>query len=241
MVVNGPHSGDFSIIVITSIVAIGLLSGFIQLSLTLLLFVKHGAVFQNLDDSLEFAFLSDALRENTVLANAWVLSFIPSFTILVCVLASYFWLYRRFVELLFMCITSFLAQLGLLFVVFFDNVNNEGLHLVGVTAVLVGFVVMHTQVIHCDWGLRQWTWHPSKIVDSVMLVLTMVSTVVFIWNFFLPEPANANAVLITPKNLCVLAEWVMLGSLMFFQLNLPARAVRIAMHISTKCAGKVSQ
>jgi hypothetical protein len=232
MVVNEPHSDTFSIIVITSLVSIGLLSGFIQLSLTLLLFVKHGAVFQNPDDSLEFVFLSDALRENTVLANAWMFSFIPSFTILVCVLTSYFWLYRRFVELLFVYITSVAAQTGLIFIVFFDNIDHDELHLVGVTALMAGFTLMHVQVIHFDWGLLQLTWHPSKIVDIVMLMIALVSSVIFVWNVFLPWEKTANDVFISTRNLCVLAEWVLLGALVFFQLNLPARAVRIAMHIA---------
>jgi hypothetical protein len=216
------HRGDFSIVVITSLVSIGLLSAFSQLSLTLLLFAKHGAVFHTKNGSLYFAFLSDSLRTNSVLANAWVLSFIPSFTILVCVLTSYFWMYRRYAFVAVTCLTSIFAQLGLLFVIFFDNINHLEWHYVGVVIAVIGFLLMHVLLIHSDWAMLQKTWHPSIIFDSLLVFISTVGIFTFSVSIFLPYA----------KNTSVIAEWILLIILMLLQLNLPARAVRIALHVA---------
>ena len=220
---------DFSLIAITSLVSIGLLSAFLQCTLTILLFAKHGAVFYSDQNSYSFAFLSDALRTDSVLANAWTLSFIPSLTIIVCVLTSYFWINQRFrlwacMQVAVTCFGSALTHFGLLLIIFFDNKKHNFHHCVGVAAAVGGFLIMHILIIHSDWEILRRTWHPSILIDSILIILALVSVIMF--------AATASLHDKTGMQICVLSEWVLLVILISLQLNLPARAVRIALYVT---------
>jgi hypothetical protein len=222
--------GDFSSIVVNSIVSIGLISAFIQISLTILLFAKHGAIFQDDQNLYSFAFLSDALRTNVVLANAWSLSFIPSLTLIFCVLSSYFWKTAKYKLLAFTFVSNVSTHLGLLLIIFFDNDTESVKHLWGVVAAVNGFIFMHLLVIHTDWETLRQTWHPSKRFDSVILVLTIASVGLFAVTFLVLRDSNKhqNSLL----TMSVLSEWILLVILMLLQLKLPARAVRIALDVA---------
>ena len=225
---------SFPIIVVTSVVSIGLLSAFLQISLTILLFAKHGAIFIE-NNNYSFSFLSDALRTNTVLANAWSLSFVPSLTMLLCVLTSYFRSENRIWRWRFTYFANTITHLGLLSLIFFDNVEYPSHHCFGVIAAVNGFLCMHLLVIHSDWDMLRLTWHPSMIFDSLLVIFAGVSVIVFGTTFLLLPYKDAWTswteydILV---NVSVIAEWVLLVVLMVMQLNLPARAVRIALYVA---------
>jgi ABC-type Fe3+ transport system permease subunit len=105
----------------------------------------------------------------------------------------------------------------------------------GVAAAVNGFLSMHILVIHSDWDMRRLTWHPSMICDSLLMVCAGLSVIVFAVTFILLSNIDHWTYWTeyeTLINVSVVAEWVLLVILMIMQLNLPARAVRIALHVA---------
>jgi len=178
----------------------------------------------------QFAFLSDALRTNSILANAWTLSFFPSLTMILCSLYSYFKWHGMHTQVTLTFISAFVTHLGLFLVIFFDNRQHNSQHLIGVAAAVGGILFMYIMVIHSDWEILRQTWHPNIVFDSILAIFAAVSVVVLAVTIgadhrdWVENPITVQV--------SVISEWVLLVILMVMQLTLPSRAVRIALFVA---------
>lgn len=204
----------------------------------------------------ELTYLSDAFRTYPAFSAVWVVSLYPTVVIISCVL-KVVWRYSHSVDRSFhktqnavskggilsednlLVAWEFFTNMSLLMIVLFNNGDDtSGWHVAGVIVFLLLFALGHVLVIRMDW---EHTKRPHiKMVDLCFFLITFVAVIVF--TVALPQTIPTRdddehlhvPTIFTWKSrinnsASVIGEWVLLFCVLYFNLMLCVRTIRLSL------------
>jgi hypothetical protein len=223
-----PTLNEFALLITSVLISVGIISSLSQMGVVMCLFGKHGFVLES-TGGLKFVFLSDTFVQNPGLANAWLVSVIPSVAVAAIVIHTS--LTRDMAEMkrthdthqfwfvnwsCWICLwmSVLVTHIGLLMLVVYNVVKHKDLHILGVVLMVTGGLVLNAWVLFLDYGVARKRWHPQLVFDIVCGIITVVSIGVF-----LNQDTTSS----------VVAEWILLALLTTIHALLPIRGARIVL------------
>jgi hypothetical protein len=221
-----PTPNAFALMLTSALISVGIVSSLSQMGVVLYLFGKHGFIIEtSTSGDNVFRYLSDTFALSPGLANAWLISMIPSVAVAAIIIntslardlkRSYNGNYNiQFVNTLFwifLWLTVLVTHIGLMMLVLYNIQWKKGLHIVGVILCVVGGLLLNAWVGFLDYGVTRRRWHPQIVFDTIIVFVTVLS--VFLFSQY-------------DNNVSVLGEWVLLVIVMIVHAIMPIRGARI--------------
>jgi hypothetical protein len=213
----------------------------------------------------ELTYLSDAFRTYPAFSAVWVVSLYPTVVIISCVLKVVWHSMGRSSNKTQRAVSKggildednllvaweFFTNMSLLMIVFFNNgEETSGWHVTGVIVFLLLFALGHVLVIRMDW---KYTKRPYiKAVDKCFFLISFVAVIVFTvaWSQMTPTSDDHGhlhvPIIFTWKSrinnsASVIGEWVLLFCVLYFNLMLCVRTIRLSLWAHDKASTAASQ
>jgi hypothetical protein len=226
-----PAPNAFALMITSTLISVGIVSSIAQMGIVLLLFGTHGFIIelQPSGDQI-FLYLSDTFALSPGLANAWLISIIPSVAVAAIIIHTSLTrdmkrinqlpgenMVLRLVNWVLwigVWMTAWVTHVGLMMLVGYNIVKQRGLHTTGASIYLIGGWVLNTWVVFLDYGVHRRRWHPLIVFDTILICVAVISACMFF---------QGNL------NLSVIGEWILLILLLVIHALLPIRGARIVL------------
>jgi hypothetical protein len=206
----------------------------------------------------ELSYLSDAFRVYPAFSATWVVALWPTGVVIVCLLRL-LWHHDQLVlkrtlsmnlaerlsdkalkdklsqnhrqfksRYIGLLVCSALAYFFLLTIVLFNNgQESRGWHIAGVIGFVVLFGIGHVNVINEE---EYRVPRPlQRSVDRIVIALSVIAAIVFAAFSFFPQVYVTGVE--TNNQVAVVSEWVLLLLILYFNLMLTVRTVRLALYV----------
>lgn len=213
----------------------------------------------------ELTYLSDAFRTYPAFSAVWVVSLYPTVVIISCVLKVAWhsmnhssdgaWRTASKKSKLgrdnLLVAWEFFTNMSLLVIVLFPNADGtSGWHVAGVIVFLLFFAFGHVLVIHMDWEHTRRPW--TVVADNCFFLITFVAVIVFMvtWSQTTPTVDDDGHLHVPTvftwksrinNSASVIGEWVLLFCVLYFNLMLCVRTIRLSLWTHEKASTAASK
>ena len=221
----------FALMITSTLISVGIISAMAQMGVVLHLFGRHGFIIQETPSNNQtFNYLSDTFAVDPGLANAWLISMIPSVAVAAFIIntsisrdmkrikqlqSEHEVLHRKgFNWFRWICawMIVWVTHVGLIMLVGYDIVQQRDLHINGVFICMFGGLFLNMWVVSLDYQVHRRRWHPLIIFDTLIVCVGVVGIAMFFESSL---------------NVSVVGEWILLILLMVIHALLPIRGARI--------------